>query len=26
MSFVDIVRELAPDGVPQVENLRGRTQ
>jgi type VI secretion system protein ImpA len=26
MSFVDIVRELAPDGVSQVENLRGRTQ
>ncbi|MDB4982865.1 MAG: type secretion-associated protein ImpA family [Myxococcales bacterium] len=25
MSFVDIIRELAPDGVSQIENLRGRT-
>jgi type VI secretion system protein ImpA len=25
MSFFDIIRELAPDGVNQIENLRGRT-
>jgi type VI secretion system protein ImpA len=26
MSFFDIVRELAPDGVSQIETLRGRTE
>jgi type VI secretion system protein ImpA len=26
MSFVDIIRELAPDGVSQIENLRGRNE
>ena len=26
MSFLDIIRELAPDGVTQIENLRGRSE
>jgi type VI secretion system protein ImpA len=26
MSFFDIIRELAPDGVSQIETLRGRTE
>jgi len=25
-SFMDIVRDLAPDGVPQIENLRGKDE
>jgi len=23
-NFLDIVRDLAPDGLPQIENLRGK--